>query len=60
MSAVMELTITERIARAHLDVLLGSADEILDARQLLGVNDPGCGVRATGPLGGRARCERYG
>ena len=40
MSAVMELTITERIARAHLDVLLGSADEILDARQLLGVNDP--------------------
>ena len=40
MSAVMELTITERIARAHLDVLLGSADEILDARQLLTVNDP--------------------
>lgn len=40
MSAVMELTITERIARAHLDVLLGSADEILDARQLLIENNP--------------------
>ncbi len=40
MSAVLELTITERIGRARSDVLLGSADEILDARQLLIVNDP--------------------
>ena len=60
MSAVMELTITERIARAHLDVLLGSADEILDTPATVGRQRSGCGVRATGPLGGRARCERYG
>lgn len=40
MSAVLELTVVERIGRARSNVLLGSADEILDARRLLIVNDP--------------------
>jgi hypothetical protein len=40
MSAVMELPVVERIGRVRSKVLLGSADEILDARQLLIVNDP--------------------
>jgi hypothetical protein len=40
MSAVMELTIAERIGRARSDVLLGSDDAILESRQLLIENNP--------------------
>lgn len=39
----MELTITERIGRARSDVLLGSDDAIMEARQLLIGNDPAVG-----------------